>query len=484
MTSFEDVLKRMRGDARNKSEQGRFFELLMRRVLPLLREYDFADKKVWLWEDWLDRERFAGHSGRDLGIDLVAEDRSGAYWAIQCKFFDEGSSIQKSHLDSFFNELGKEPFENGLIISANDDWSANAEKALEGRSKPVGRLRFRDLAERFDWDAISPEKTDLSSLKELLPLQIQAHDRVIEGFENHDRGRLIMACGTGKTLTSLHIAQTMVPQGGRILFLVPSIALISQSLREWADQQDRKVEAMRYLAVCSDEGVDKRSEDIRAGDLALPATTDAERIGNALCADDERTTVVFCTYQSLDRIHEAQELGAPAFDLAICDEAHRTTGVENKEGERSQFSLILDGDYVRAAKRLFMTATPRLYSESAKSKAKRREAKTFSMDDETEYGPEFHRLSFSTAVERKMLSDYRVLILSISENATDLPELADVGLGPDDKTDDRGKIIGCHRALRFRGRPDTLIAPPPPERRLFRRRPSVCTPLHLKPKSA
>ena len=448
MTSFAEVLDAIREDAKTPREQGTLFERLMVQVLPQMPEQNF--KAVWSWKDWPDRKRFSGMDGKDLGIDLVGQRTDDTFCAIQCKFYDETTAIQKGHIDSFFTELGKEPFETGLIITTSK-WSDNAEKALVGQTKTVTRFDFSDLAKiNVDWDLARPDRTKIKpDIKKLFPRQTEALKAVMEGFETHKRGKMIMACGTGKTLTSLHIAQKLVPRGGNILFLAPSISLLSQSLHEWAYQQ---AEPMQYLAVCSDTQVDKTQEDISVADLAIPATTDASKLKNAMALQPDKTNVVFCTYHSLERIRQAQQRNAPDFDLVICDEAHRTTGIDNpKQGETSYFSNINKEDYVKADKRLYMTATPRLYSEAAQAKAADAGITTFSMDDEAIYGPEFYRLNFSTAVEAGMLSDYKVLVLNIGQDYVNHKMQKVLASSQGLKIDDVGKIIGCYKALRDRG---------------------------------
>ena len=278
-------------------------------------------------------------------------------------------------------------------------------------------------------------------------------EQVLSGFQNNDRGKLILPCGTGKTAVTLWTAEKQVNLGGRVLYLVPSIALMAQTMREWSEQ---KSVPLRYLGICSDTRAGRTDEDASLLELDYPVTTDLEKIKAGLCKErPDALLAVFCTYQSLALVEEVQSQGAPAFDLVICDEAHRTTGIEepahkrNDEQKISPFRLVHDEARIRACKRLYTTATPRLYTEGAKGRAIDRELEIYSMDDETIYGPEFYRMSFSEAVEGDYLTDYKVIILTLKSDQVSeaLSELLasekDSGLDMDDAV----KLLGCWDAL-------------------------------------
>ena len=281
---------------------------------------------------------------------------------------------------------------------------------------------------------------------------------MIEGFQTDDRGKLVMACGTGKTFVALRIAEAVAGIGGRALYLVPAIALFAQAMREWATQQ---AVPHRYIGICSDTTAGHKDEDASLHELEIPVTTDATAVSMALCmARAEAMTVVFCTYQSLGIIEQAQREGAPAFDLVLCDEAHRTTGIEQAEAETSPFVLVHDGDRIRAEKRLYMTATPRLYTEGAKAKAARHDVEVFSMDNPETYGPEFHRLAFSRAVEQDLLTDYKVVVLTFSEQIAEAPLQSHLASDESEiNISDATKIIGCWRALQNPERKESKDGP-------------------------
>mgnify|MGYP002783716194 CR=1 FL=1 len=463
---LDTILESLRDDARNNRDLGDRFERLTASFLrsdPL-----YADKfsDVWLFNDWPDKGRIG-----DTGIDIVAKERAtGAYCAVQCKFYLPEHTIAKEDIDSFFTAAGKDPFASCIIVSTTDKWSKNAEDAL-GQTKPVVRIGLHDLrASPVDWSKFDPKRTSTLGVvakKEVRPHQEAAIRDVLKGFKESDRGKLIMACGTGKTFTALRLAEKVtadVRGGGHVLFLVPSLSLMSQSLREWTMEAKRPIHA---LAVCSDANIGKRTTkgaggeddraDIAVWDLAFPATTSAKQIVAQYEAiqkrakkdkESDRMTVVFSTYQSIDAVSKAQKAGLPDFDLVICDEAHRTTGVSLSKEDESHFVKVHDAKFIRAAKRLYMTATPRLYGDEAKSKAKEADALLCSMDDPALYGPEFHRLGFGEAVGKNLLSDYKVLVLAVDEkyiSGAFQKQIADKN--NELKLEDAVKITGCWNGL-------------------------------------
>ena len=474
---FQRVLDHIRSIADSETHKGRLFERLMKayfREDPIYRER-FAD--VWLWSKWVSRfnEKSARRAAEDpqsgpvqldltdIGIDLVAEERGGGWCAIQCKCYAPGTRIAKPHLDSFISASAREPFTSRIFVDTGDSWGANAVRTLKGLKPACTVLRFGDLASRpFDWpDLVSAKPEELSYVGapfELRPHQREALDDVLWKFRTHDRGKLIMACGTGKTFTALRIAEAVAGAGGRVLYLVPSISLFAQSMREWATQ---KSVPHRYVGICSDTRAGRHDEDASVLELEIPVTTDPVRISAAL--REPRSgfmTVVFCTYHSLSIVESAQDEGAPPFDLVLCDEAHRTTGVDRPGDRTSPFVLVHDNERIRAHKRLYMTATPRIYTEGSKSKAARHDVDVFSMDEEATYGPEFHRLAFSRAIERNLLSDYQVVIFTVAEHGVDgtlQAHLAD-SHGSEINITDAAKIVGCWRALQGRrtGPPSTV----------------------------
>lgn len=458
-TTVYDVLEELGTRFPDNRARGDAFERLVQSYLRTDPLYAQRFRDVWLWPEWPGRE---GQS--DAGIDLVADDGEGGIVAIQCKFYDPAHTLQKSDIDSFFTRSGKAPFTERLIVSTTEKWSSHAEQALAGQQIPVSRIGLADLeASSVGWETFrfdAPEALKLAPKKTLRPHQRAALEDVFAGYEHHDRGKLIMACGTGKTFTALKIAEELANRAGdrgtQVLFLVPSISLLNQTLREWTAEADV---TMRSFAVCSDTKVGKRSEDFSAHDLAFPATTDTTTLARQAAESDDEVelTVVFSTYQSIGTVAEAQAAGLGEFDLVICDEAHRTTGVTLAGDNESAFVRVHDSDFIKAARRLYMTATPRLFNDETKEKAAEHDAVLCSMDDETVYGPEFHRLGFGHAVEAGLLTDYRVIVLNVDEGhvaESFQQQLADEN--NELNLDDAAKIVGCWNGLAKRG--GTLIA--------------------------
>lgn len=448
-TTIHHILDELAEAATDHRDKGGKFERLMKAYLTTDPLYVSRFSDVWMWNDWPDRKGKA-----DTGIDLVAQERdTGALVAIQCKFYAPTYTLQKGDIDSFFTASGKSPFASRLIVSTTDKWSKHAEDALETQQIPCARMRVADLDDSaVDWSKFSLAKPDhvvLRTKKKPFKHQQAALKAVAKGFAEHERGKLIMACGTGKTFTSLKIMEQETPSNGLVLFLVPSISLLSQTLKEWTAQATDEI---RAFAVCSDTKVGKHSEDIAVHDLAFPATTDAKRLGQAIAArpkNDTRRTVIFSTYQSIDVISQAQKKhGLGEFDLIVCDEAHRTTGVTLAENDESAFVRVHKPEFLAAKHRLYMTATPKIYADESKTKADEAGAEIASMDDVALFGPEFHRLGFGEAVSQGLLADYKVMVLAVDEKSvtkTFQSQLADEN--KELNLDDVVKIVGCWNGL-------------------------------------
>ena len=405
------ILDCIRAESRDESEKGRWFEQLFIRVA--LQRPEFEIDAIWRWPEWPDREELTGLDGRDIGIDLVARRTSGEWVAIQCKCYEEERTLGKGEIDKFLGGSQQPVFRLRWIV-ATCRWGPNAERAIMNAHPQVRQIDFRQLL-----GVQVEERAANRPVQEPWPLQVEAIEDAVEGLGHHDRGRLVMACGTGKTFTALRIAEQVVEDGGRILFAAPTIALVSQARREWLRQTTRK---LNCIVVCSDQtaGGRNENEDIRVSELECPVSTDPDEIASSLDGDGA-TRVVFCTYHSLGRVTEAQaEHGASAFDLAIADEAHRTTGaiVEGRGAgslSKVDFQEFHDDARLHARKRLYMTATPRIYTQRSKRRLAERRVDVVDMGDQLVYGPELHRLPFKKAVEHAMLSDYRVIVLGVSE---------------------------------------------------------------------
>lgn len=459
-SSIGAILDGLYFEARTQRGKGTSFERLVRQFLLTDPRYAERFDEVWMWADW------PGRGPRpDRGIDLVAREReTGSLCAVQCKFYDPAHEVTKKDVDTFLAESGTGEFTSRLFVSTTEHWNSAAAATVAHQAIPVSRIGLNDLFNStIDWDSFdlsTPEVMVRSGQKSLREHQQRALDAVVRGLAQADRGKLIMACGTGKTFTSLRIAETIIGAqgrgGGYVLFLVPSIALLSQTLLEWSAEAELP---LRSFAVCSDAKVGKGrgkknlSEDISVVDLAIPATTDGATLADRLSrrpAPVEGTvpmTVVFSTYQSIDAVAQAQKRGAPAFDLVICDEAHRTTGATLAGTDESAFVRVHDGAYLHASKRLYMTATPRIYDDSTKARAGQKNAVLASMDDEDKYGAELFRLGFGEAVSRSLLTDYKVLVLTVSEDQIASQMQSSLAEDGQLTLDDAARIVGCWNAL-------------------------------------
>ncbi len=397
-------LKRIRETSRTEAEKGQWFENLFARLAR--NEPEFELDGVWRWADWPERRRLTGLSGQDIGVDLAARRQDGAWIAIQCKCYAPDHRVTKADVQSFLAGSQHEIFGLRWIV-ATCRWGRVAESLIQRTN--IRRIDFREYRDRLVGDKVE------RPVRPPWTLQREAIENVLAGLEHHDRGRLIMACGTGKTFTALRIAERFVSDGEGILFLAPTIALVSQARREWLTHATRKLSS---LVVCSDPWAGGRNEqeDIRISELECPVVSKPDEIAARLRAA-RHTRVVFCTYQSLTRVVEAQkEHGVPPFALTIADEAHRTTGVLNRGREKVDFQLVHDGERLLSGKRLYMTATPRIYTRKSKTSLAKREIQVVDMSDEATYGPQFHRLRFKAAVEAGKLSDYRVIVLGVDQS--------------------------------------------------------------------
>ncbi|MCD8061267.1 MAG: DEAD/DEAH box helicase family protein [Akkermansiaceae bacterium] len=472
-----DILEKYRTHSFSERDKGNRFERLMKSYLMVEPKYKTIIETVWLWNEFPFRKDFG--SGKDVGIDLVAKTFDGRYWAVQCKCYDKDTQITKANVDTFLatsdkrfqNEyLQATSFSHRLWISTNDNWTSEATLSLRNLNIPVSRINLYDLENScIDWEKL--EHGVHGSGVILKERTLRKHQqKAVELFHEHflqsDRGRLIMACGTGKTFTALKIAEKETNNNGVVLFLIPSIALLGQTLNEWTTFAEKPI---KPVCICSDAEITKKRRDTDDGgftieDLALPASTDVRNIVNQLLMarqnPNEGMIVVFSTYQSIDRVSEAQkalnaEIAEPClFDLIICDEAHRTTGValksqKNDRGyDETAFIRIHDNGFIQGRKRVYMTATPRLYKDDVKEKAKEADAYLCSMDDTSIYGDEVFRIGFGEAVENDLLSDYKVLVLTVQES--EVPKEFQEAIANSNgeiTADDISKLMGCINAL-------------------------------------
>jgi len=458
MTILNNLLDSFRNAAATEREKGTYFEELICTYLRNEAIYRDLYSDVWTYADWAIQQ---GLDKRDTGIDLVAKTNgTGEYHAIQCKFYAEDYRVQKSDIDSFFTASGKKHFTYRVIVSTTNHWSEHAEDTLCNQQPPVSKIDLHDLENsQIDWSQYQPTSPAvLKAKKQLRPHQTSALAAVKYGLSQADRGKLIMACGTGKTFVSLKIAESLAGAGKRVLFLVPSLALMSQTLTEWTQESKTPLHS---FAVCSDIDVGKKRKkdddtvQTFTHELRYPATTEADKLAAEMAKrhDELHMSVVFSTYHSINVISRAQKNhGLADFDLIICDEAHRTTGATFDSDDESAFVKVHDADFIHAAKRMYMTATPRIYGDSAKASAEKDNVALCSMDDESLYGKELHVITFSEAVKLDLLVDYKVIVLAIEE--AHVSRRIQSLLKDENnqlKVDDAAKIIGCWKALSKQG---------------------------------
>lgn len=456
--TFDNLVHQINELAETQRDRGTYFEYLARAYFQNEPTYQNEFKNVWMLADV--PEEF-GIPKVDLGVDLVAEKFTGELVAIQAKFYNH--SIQKSNIDSFLGELGKDYYESGIIVASTDKWGKNAEKALADRSDVI-RIGLSDLRNsQIDWSKFSfesPEVVAVKAKKKLRYYQESAIQSALNHFTENNRGQLIMAPGTGKTFTSLKIAEAMARDASKeqytILYLVPSIQLLTQTLRGWNNDTEM---TMSSMAVTSDRNAsrgsvkqDESNLTIKASDIGYPATTSSKKVVEnyleLMTRPKKELLVVFGTYQSIDVLGEAQKEGFPEFDLIIADEAHRTTGAKAFGDEASSFTKVHSDLNVKGIKRLYQTATPKLYGIEAKKKAEENSSVISSMDDENLYGSVFYRLGFGDAISQDILTDYKLMVLAVDETVVqkDMQKaLADSENGLN--IDDVGRIIGVWNGM-------------------------------------
>lgn len=453
--TFNDLIKQINQAAGDvQRERGTLFEKLVLAYLKHEPTYKALYQNVWLLSDVPDDY---GISKKDTGVDLVAEQKNGDLVAIQAKFYNH--KVGKDSINSFVAELGKSYYQHGLIVSTVDEWNSNARETIEQNEKGIEIIGLSDLRNsQIDWSQFNferPEKVTIKKPKQLRGYQQTAKENALNHFKEHDRGQLIMAPGTGKTFTSLKIAEALAKAQStpfKVLYLVPSIQLLTQTLRGWNNDTEL---TMTSMAVTSDRDASRGTdgnEDIKAADIGYPATTSSQKIlQNWRDFEEGQPTdmvVIFSTYQSIDVIGEAQKKGLPEFDFIISDEAHRTTGAHESTKEASIFAKVHSNHNVQGLKRMYQTATPKIFGESAKRNAKEKSILLASMDDESKYGAVFFRMGFGQAVSHDILTDYKVMVLAVDEAAIqkDMQRtLADPENGLN--IDDVGRIVGIWNGM-------------------------------------
>ncbi|MDC1494261.1 Helicase associated domain protein [Planktomarina temperata] len=401
MASFEQFISSIRQEF-GEQDAGKKFEVFCKWFLENDPEWSKKVDKVWLWDEYPDKWQ-----RQDLGTDLVFKDNDGLVWAVQAKCYSEHRTTTKGDMNSFLADTGRPEVDRRLWLQTTNKIEAKAEKTYKGQEKHVTIINlnnFRDAQIDYPSSFADLYQAKVKNKPEPDPHQVKAIADVTDGLQKSDRGQMIMACGTGKTFTTLWIKEALKSE--TTLVLLPSLSLLSQTMREWAwaGNTDFKI-----LNVCSDKSVGKKTEDMAPSDAPFAVTSDVYEIATFLRKSGPR--VVFCTYQSSQLIAEAQiDTKVPTFDLAIADEAHRCAGKAD-----AGFATILDSEKIRASKRLFTTATPRYFGKAIKDASKAADLAVIGMDDETVFGPVIHQLTFGQAIQDELLNDYQVVILGVDE---------------------------------------------------------------------
>lgn len=487
-----EVFRQIRERALSASEKGRMFEQVMRAAFEINPEFDF--EHVWMRNDW--PERIELGYGVDIGVDLVARRRDGGRVGVQCKFYKD-AKVATNSINKFLALALNDDFDGSILVTTGQVPKHAATKLIKGGTKLI------DLADLESWPVDWLAGLDdpgtvewQGEPKQPFTHQREALDGISKGFQQHRRGTVVMPCGTGKSLVAMWAAEAVAGRGGSVLYAVPSIALMGQTMREWAANKTMPHE---YIGVCSDPSSGRMHPDDAPwlAQVMMPVKTDRDAIALRLAEplDTGSMRVVLTTYQSLPVVADAIEtaeaavaanvdsntstvLGATPFDLFICDEAHRTTGIERAEvsgsaksaaaQRASGFHLAHNDDALPALRRLYMTATPRVFTPRARKQADRladrvgRELDSFSMDDKHTYGPRLYELRFSEAIDRDLLCDYRVLVVGKTANDRDLGDkyievLREADSGR--RSNARGGLVAEHYATKLLGVLDALAAP-------------------------
>lgn len=457
MATFDDLVNQIDNNLDNQRDRGTAFEKMVVAYLKNEPTYKQKFSDVWMLNEVPAEYHI---SKRDTGVDIVAKDYAGNLTAVQAKYYK--GKVGKDTINSFVAEMGKSYYSSGLLVSSTDQWNKNAEAALENNTKPITRIGLSQLRHaHFNWEKFSfAKENDLSKKEHKEPHKYQktAISNSVAYFKDHDRGKLIMAPGTGKTFTSLKIAEALMNDQKKhqfyVLYLVPSIQLLTQTLFNWNNDVSDGIHMTSFSVVSDNKANKKKGKDddtLGAKDIGFEPTTNVEELvknfnyTNQIDTGNEMT-VVFSTYQSIDVIHKAQEQGIPEFDLIVADEAHRTTGA-TKLGEDSAFTEVHSNKNVKGKLRLYQTATPKIYDANAKRKAEENSIVVSSMDDEERYGEEIFRFKFEDAVSQGYLTDYKVTVLAVSESYINKDMQRVMAADNQLKVDDIGKIIGVWNAM-------------------------------------
>ena len=438
MATFDQFIASLEQDY-GEQGKGKPFEVFCKWFLENDPEWSKTVDKVWLWDEYPNKWQ-----RQDLGTDLVFKDNEGLIWAVQAKCYGEHRTTTKGDMNSFLADTGRKEVDRRLWMQSTNKMEAKADKTLKGQDKPVTVFNlnsFRDAQIEYPSSFADLHQAKVKDKPTPDPHQSKAIADATSGLKTSDRGQMIMACGTGKTFTTLWIKEAL--EAHTTLVLLPSLSLLSQTMREWAWAGNTDFD---ILNVCSDKSVGKKTEDMDPADAPFPVTSEVEGISKFL--KQPKPKVIFCTYQSSDLIAQAQlDDDVPTFDLAVADEAHRCAGKAD-----AGFATILDAGKIRASKRLFTTATPRYFGKAIKDEAKARDLAVVGMDNDAVFGPVIHKLTFGQAIEQELLTDYKVVIVGVDEPMVRewIENYEIVSTNPDNATDARtlAAKIGMLKAVK------------------------------------
>ena len=435
LQTFDEALETIRRETEGANKRrGTRFEFLMKRFFEMDSIWGNQFKEVMTWKE------YSGIEGDiDKGIDLVGVQHDGSECAIQCKCWNDNAVLNLPDVATTYADKDRyEEMKRVVIVFTGRSIGRHADRHFTDTGTTVlmkDQLRESPISWSEDEMEYMPE------VKELRPHQIAAVDDVVAKFARHERGQLIMACGTGKTLVSLHAAERIVGTGGLALYVVPSIYLIPQAMREWSD--NKSIEH-QYMAVCSDSTAGRDAQGSITEIPVAPSTSVDKLKAGLKGRRKDAMCVVFSTYNSLPVVKDAVD---EPFDVIFFDEAHKTASSRD-----SYYTMGHWDDNIRANRRLYMTATPRTYSDAVM----RNNANVNSMDDEDVYGPVFHKLRFSEARDMGILVPFRVTMVEVQEGQL-YDDIKAAGEESPDALNDLTKMYGAWRGINY---PDGKDNPP------------------------
>ncbi len=389
--------------------KGDVFERLTQAYLLTMPEYKSILKEVWLYDDVPKKvlDKLALPS-KDFGIDLIAATKNNEYWSVQSKFKSPNQTLRYSDLTSFSTLSFSKSKNISLGIISHTSTKPIRNKKLLGNITELGSGRWKKISDN-EWGNIRnfcQQKPIKLKKRKKRKHQIEVISAASDYFvkNKNNRGKLIMPCATGKSLSAFWIAQSL--KSKKIIVAVPSLALIKQSLNDWTKEYMAHGIIPEWLCVCSDKStgeVDIDEFDSDVYDLGIPTTTNLEKITKFIKKRSSNPKIIFVTYQSSPKLASASTNAKANFDLAILDEAHKTVGVKKKK-----FSTLLFDEKIKIKKRLFMTATERFLRGS--------DDEVVSMKDKNIYGTSFYTMTFKEAIERDIISDYKILTIAVSDS--------------------------------------------------------------------